>query len=206
MERGHLQKSRGMEASALGEARPPWGRSSAQLLWSTRLGCLGKMKKRFLNPPFHTNLFTYSSVPWDVSSPSEIYLKQTQVRVSFYKQSKTPGFYFFNNNNNKFNCLLQILWVCPSATIRLNGHTLNTFLSKRKKKRSLKEFKREKNEKERERKKISSSRKFSFCVQKYVWKRERRTRGGKFNIQIFPFPTSLFHGVSCCANSFQLLL
>jgi len=66
-----------------------------------RLGCFGKMKKSFKNPPFHTNLVAYSSVPGDVSSPKEIYLKQIQVKVSFYKESKALSFYFLNNNNKK---------------------------------------------------------------------------------------------------------
>ena len=53
-----------------------------------RLGCFGKMKKSFKNPPFHTNLVTYSSVPRDVSSPKEIYLKQTQVKYPFIRKAK----------------------------------------------------------------------------------------------------------------------
>jgi hypothetical protein len=48
-------------------------------------GNVKKDKKNTKNSPFHTNLFTYSSVPWDVSSPKEIYLKQTLVKVSLYK-------------------------------------------------------------------------------------------------------------------------
>ena len=60
---------------------------------------------------------------------------------------------------------------------------------------------RKKNEREREK---SGHQEHLASMSKKCFR--KRKRGDKFNVQIFPLPTSLFRGGSCCANSFQLPL
>lgn len=86
--------------------------------------------------------------------------------------------------------------------MRPNCHTLNIlFLSKE----SLKDLERGRKMRARERREGGREREKSgrqenlASVSKNVLKRERDT----FNIQIFLFPTSLFRGASCWANSSQ---
>lgn len=64
MERGHFQKNRGMETEPTGggKASLRYKFCSAPLKYEVGLFWEDK-KKSFLNPPFHTNLFAYSSVP-----------------------------------------------------------------------------------------------------------------------------------------------
>lgn len=104
MERGHFQKNHGMETKTAGGGKASLRQKFCSALWKHeyKAGLLGEDENQFVvvvvvvfNPPFHTNLFTYSAVPWAVSSPYEIYLKQTQVKGSFKKEGKALGFYFF---------------------------------------------------------------------------------------------------------------